>query len=176
MKNFISLILILSVLNISFINRAEATIGFMMSSKVIKVVGGIVTAGSVTSAFGSGAVIALNGAASTTAILATVGVLGTWLGIIILDEKNGNMNFMPISDKTAKKLKISQTELDIYNSEVEELNTVKEIIEAQVSDDVNQAEVNEMWNHYKTTLSPETMNVASKIVNQVLNNKNTILR
>jgi len=157
-------------------NRAEATIGFAMNSKATKVTGGIVTSTSVASAFGSSVLGTIYGATYGAAIFATVGILGAWLGIIILDEKNGDLNFMPLSDKTASQLKISKSELEIYNSEVEELNIVKEVIGSQVDNDVTEAEVTDLWNHYKVSLSPETMKVASKIVQEFFNNKISLVK
>jgi len=171
MKKFIVLVLAFCILNISYMNKSEAVVGLLLNSKTTRVAGGIVSVASIGTAASAGAFHAIYGYTYGAMVFATLGFVGAYVGVILLEDNSGNLNFVPMSSHNAEKLQVSQKELDIYNSEVEELNNIKEVIEAQVSNNVTELEVTELWKDYRVNLSPETMQVASKIVLEVFNNK-----
>jgi len=168
MKKIISLILVMCFLSISFTPKAEATVGLIIDSKATRVVAGITGATSLGIIFGSAAFNAIFGNSYTALALTGFSILGVFIGMVILDEKNPELTFQILSNTAAEKLGLTNLDVDIYNSEIEELNTIKEIIESQVSDNASHVEITRLWNQYKENLSPETMKVASKIAERIL--------
>lgn len=163
MKKALAIILMISLFMISVTPKAEAGIGILIKSRSTRVVGGVISATSGATVVGAAAFNIIFGNSYVAIAFAALGVVGVAVGLVVLDEKNADLKFKPLSSEAVRRLGIKERELEIYNSEVDELNVIKEVIESQVSDQVGQKQVTELWNQYKDTLSPETMTVASKI-------------
>jgi hypothetical protein len=88
------------------------------------------------------------------------------LGIILLDDQ-GNFEFAKLDAASAQKLKVNSQELAIYNSEVQELNSISENVaqELQGSTDVQKSKA--IWESYENAVSPETLVVARQIAGSV---------
>lgn len=93
------------------------------------------------------------------------------LGILLLDSKDSQkIVFQPLTAKEAAKLGVSAESARIYNSEIEELNSVNEQVLGNVSlfaeahADMTEAEATKMagseWKALEKSLSPETIRVA----------------
>jgi hypothetical protein len=97
-----------------------------------------------------------------------VALSSIWLafGVIMLDDQ-GDFKFSALSESSAKKLQIPARSLAIYNSEVEELNTLAESIaqDLEGASDVKKAKA--AWEAYSNYVSPETFTVAKLIANKV---------
>ncbi len=163
MKRFIAILLMICLFTISLTPKSEAGIGILIKSRSTRVVGGVISATSGATIAGATVFNIIFGNSYVAIAFAALGVVGVAVGLVVLDEKNADLKFKRLSLEAVKRLGIKEKELEIYNSEVDELNVIKEVIESQVSDHVGQNEVTNLWNQYKETLSPETMNVASKI-------------
>lgn len=176
MKRFLSLGLVLCLLTLSLPQKSQAGIGLLISSRTTRVVGGTMAiAGAAT----TGTSIILNaifGNSYTLLGISALGAVGAILGLVVLDEKNANLEFKVISNEMAPKIGVSETELSIYNAEIEELNVVKEEIESKVSSDVSKKEIIARWSEYKDTLSPETLKVASHVSRHIFENKFKLIK
>ncbi len=163
MKRFFAILLVICLFFVSTTPRSEAAVGFLIKSRSTRVVGGAISATSGATIIGAAAFNIIFGNSYVAIAFAALGVVGVAVGLVVLDEKNADLKFKSLSIASAQRIGINEAELEIYNSEVEELNIVKEVIESQVTDNVGQIRVTELWNQYKENLSPETMKVASKI-------------
>lgn len=176
MKRFIAILLVICFFTISITQKSEAVVGVLIKSRTTRVVGGVISATSAATAVGAVAINIIFANSYTAIAIAAFGVMGLAIGLVVLDEKNADMKFKSLPLGQAQKLGIGENELAIYNSEIEELNTVKEVIETQVSDNATQEEVTGLWNKYKENLSPVTMNVASKVALALFNGEMMIIK
>ncbi|MGK5086783.1 NAD-dependent epimerase/dehydratase family protein [Bdellovibrionota bacterium FG-2] len=88
-------------------------------------------------------------------------------GLILL-EQNGNsgLSFSPLSFEQATGLGVSPETAAIYNAEIEELNAVADSVNSELTTNTNPTiELSAtLWNQYRPTLSPETAEVAGKVL------------
>lgn len=86
-----------------------------------------------------------------------------FVGFILLDEDTGKISFDEISLQIQEKLKITDLERDLYNSELEELNAVANdiSINANTTEDARK-----FWSEAKDQFSAETFSVLEKILNK----------
>lgn len=96
----------------------------------------------------------------------TIFALGIIGGLILLDEEGAEVSFEKISLEQASKLKLSQKEITIYNSEIDEINAVFEEVSNELAEDSTIDDARNIWQEYKEYLSPESFKVM-----QSLNNK-----
>jgi hypothetical protein len=169
MRVFLASLLCLSIF-IGNTPKAEAVVAIAIKNRTVRTVGGVVTAAGV-SGFTISAIVA-NVTGSYSAIgLMILSVPVAIVGLVILDEKNADLKFSQLPLKKARVLAVSPEDIAIYNTEVEELNVVKETIESRVSDKSTQADIDYLWSEYKDTLSPETLKVAAQVTIKVLTQK-----
>jgi hypothetical protein len=94
---------------------------------------------------------------------------GGYFGFLLLDGQQ-SAKFSELSAEGAADLGISATDLEIYNSEVEQVNAIaREIgseLAAQNSDSADLAR--DLWMEYGTQLAPETMKTVIAIAQQGL--------
>lgn len=155
---------------ISHTPNASAAVGLAIKNRTVRVVGAVVTAAGAGSLAISSLIASTIG--SYTAVgFAILSVPVALTGFVILDEKNADLKFGQISEEKARLLKVTREEVAVYNSEVEELNVVKEMIESRVTEKSKQAVIDRLWQEYKDTLSPETLKVAAQITIKVLAQK-----
>lgn len=89
-------------------------------------------------------------------------------GIVILEEPTGGrIEFQRMDLARVRELSLTQNEIAVYNSEVEELNAIRQSIEASVdpSWDASRArsEIETSWRDALLWLSPETTAVLKAI-------------
>jgi hypothetical protein len=163
MRTILSMMLSVSVF-FTTMPEAQAVTGIIISNKTVKTIGGISTlvgAGSLAVGFLGTATLGNSVLFLGFSLIgATTGVIG----LVILDEKSGELKFSPLTKEQIKILGIAQSEAEIYNMEVEELNLVKEDIESRITDKTSNEEVVEHWKEGQQYLSKETLVVASKII------------
>lgn len=166
MKKFITMLMLVSfVSTTTFTPKAEALIGLMFKAKSMKAIGGIGALGGAVITGGSLIAIKTANNLATAILAATVSYAGLILagvGLIILDDGQvADIEFRAISDEHAKSLtNFTESEIAIYNSEVEELNAIRQTVvaESEVSEDTKDAE--KLWLEYSDALSPETFEIA----------------
>lgn len=163
MRTILSMMLSVSIF-FTTMPQAHAVAGIIISNKTVRTIGAISTlTGAGSMAVGFLGTVAF-GNSVTFLAFSLLGASTGLIGLVILDEKSGELKFSPLSSDQAKSLGISQAQADIYNSEVEELNLVKEDIESKMTERTSNEEVVEQWREGQKYLSQETLKVASKII------------
>lgn len=147
--------------------KADAVVGLIIKHKTARVVGGIMTVGGVATFFGSMLASSVVSASITIAVM-VVSVPVAACGFVVLDEKNADLKFSVLDKGEASQIGATVAELNVYNTEVDELNAVKEEIESRVTDTTSTEEINHLWLEYKDSLSTETLKVAGLVAKKVL--------
>jgi hypothetical protein len=173
MKQLTAFFLVFSLLFVSMPQKSHAVVGVVIRDKTTRTIGAIVTAVSGVTATATIYALGATGAYfSGAAALILLSVPGVAIGLIILDEKNADLKFKPLTQDNARLLGLTEEELDVYNSEVDELNLIKAEVEEQVSENVTDEEIAQLWTEYGKSLSPETMTVAAKVITKTYEAKN----
>jgi len=164
-KTLTSFILLLTITTSSLYSpRADALVGWIFKSKVVKVIGGV-------GAIGGG--VMTTGALVTAVVSSTGGGLGallvfvygsaiTGLGLIILDDNElADIEFRKIElQNTEDYLGFSAKDVAIYNSEIELLNAVRQTIVSEVSESESTEDAEALWLEYADVLNPVTFEIA----------------
>jgi hypothetical protein len=150
--------------------KASAAVGLIIKHKTARVVGGVMTVGGVATFFGSMLASSFVSATISIAVM-VVSVPVAAVGLVVLDEKDADLSFSELSEEDASKIEATAFELNVYNTEVDQLNAVKVEIESRVTDETSTEEINCLWQEYKDKLSPETLKVAGLVAQKVLNIK-----
>ncbi len=172
MTRFITLLLVFFFTFISLTQKSEALVGVLIKSRTTKTIGGVITAVSGVTALTTIAIVNSGATFYSAAIgLVIFSIPGVAIGLVVLDEKNGELHFSELDPGKASLLTVSSEELSIYNSEVEELNVIKEEIESRVTNELTDAEVGALWVDFAKGLSPETLKVAAQIIKKTFDVK-----
>jgi hypothetical protein len=166
MKAFLATVLSVSIL-FSTAPKAEAGVGLLLRDEAVKSMGGIVGVSGLATLGGGIFLSSIFGYNGVLAMAVVVGYSAAITGLIILDEKNADLRFTPMTLETAGGLGVTSAELAVYNSEVEELNLIRSEVESRINRQSTQEEVNQIWMGYKDYLSPETMKVAGLVILKV---------
>lgn len=156
---------VLAMSNFITTPKAEAAIGLIMKNKTAKTIGGI-SAGGSAGVFVAGALLSKAGIVTFNLASAILFIYGTMffgaLGLVVLDDNTvADMNFIPIDPARVDQAKgLTLEEIQVYNSELEELNAIRKTIQAEMNEESKVSEATELWNAYKVYLSPETAKVA----------------
>ena len=169
MRVFLASLLCLSIF-IGNTPKAEAVVAIAIKNRTVRTVGGVVTAAGVSGVTISAIVANVTGSYSAIGLM-ILSVPVAIVGLVILDEKNADLKFSQLPLNKARVLAVSPEDIAIYNTEVEELNVVKETIESRVSAKSTEADIDYLWSEYKDTLSPETLKVAAQVTIKVLTQK-----
>ena len=163
MRIFLTILLSFTVY-LSSVPKAQALVGLAISSRSAKSVGGIMSVAGVGGVATGVGLTALLGNSYTFLAISVLGATAGIIGIVVLDEKACDLKFSQLDAEKAKLLNISSSDLDIFNSEVEELNLLKGEIEAKITKKTTDKEIVEQWKNSKQYLSPETLKVAARII------------
>jgi hypothetical protein len=85
-------------------------------------------------------------------------LLGFVAGLIFLNE-DGSADFQQINTTQALSLGIRLEDAQIYNSELEEANSLLQEVSARMHKDITVKEIKEEWNKVKDLVSPQTYRV-----------------
>ena len=102
---------------------------------------------------------------------AAEGLSLAFTGLVVLDTKDQQgVLFAALDDKATTNLKISPVEAAAYNSELDEVNAVRDEVTARLleSKKPTMELSNETWNELKTQISPEAYSVVQKISQHML--------
>ncbi len=167
MKSILSALLSVSIF-FTTMPQAQALVGVIISNKTVKTIGGLSTlAGASGMALGFLGTVSF-GNSITFLAFSLFGATTGLIGLVILDEKSGELKFSQLSLEQAQKLGIDQDDAQIFNNEVEELNLLKDEIEAKITDNTLNEEVVDHWREGLKYLSPETFSVAAKIIDSMV--------
>lgn len=90
-------------------------------------------------------------------------LLGATVGAILLDNETGKFEFKKLDLDNAKSLGLNAREMEIYNSEIEEVNLVFEEVSSQLSNESTIEESEALWSEYQDYLSSESFEVMKKL-------------
>lgn len=131
------------------------------------VVGGIaIMAVSAGAGYGGYRLVKGGNTAAGIAVMA-VAAAGAYFGFLILDGEQ-SAKFAELTPVGAEALGVSPAELEIYNSEIEQVNAIaREIGSELVNQNSNSPELaRDMWQDLGSSLSPETMKTLIAIAQQ----------
>ena len=145
--------------------NADALIGLAVRSKVVKVIGGIGAVGGATlftSGYIAGATATNLGHIVWMVVAVSYGAAIAGIGLIILDDNTvADLEYQLIDEKSSDYSKYTQSQIDTYNSELEELNAIRKTIQAEVTGDDNDFEpAANLWKEYSQMLSADTVMIA----------------
>lgn len=101
----------------------------------------------------------------------TAGLLG-WLsailGLVILDDKQ-TMAYAPLYAEEAKKIGLSQAELQNFNAEVDQINALAAFVDSELErmEKPTQEDSAHLWLEVKDSLSPEAFSALIKVTSQI---------
>lgn len=159
---------------------AQAIIGIAVASYALRTAGGItmllggagVGAGAIYAAYtGTAFVIGGTTALGVGTLIATV---TAGIGLILLDEKSGSLAFQTIdvaNTATYANAGVTADQVAVYNTEIDELNAARETIDSEmVRTNGSMEDAKVLWESYRSHFSPETITVASKLMNEAFKN------
>ena len=173
-KRSISALMISAVLATGFVPRqSQAAVGGVMSifggaGIPVMVVGGVTTAGGLA-LYGTALAVKAGGSDSDGWRAFGIGILSigvTLVGLVVLDSKDQQgAVFGTLDDKTAQAMNISSNELAAYNSELDEVNAIRDEVTARLLESKNPTvqESQAAWSELKGSISPESFSVVEKI-------------
>lgn len=85
------------------------------------------------------------------------------MGLIYLDEDSGTISLEKINKESQEKLGLDESDVKIFNGEVEELNVVANDISAGIE---SEEDAKKRWLEVRDEFSPETFEVLEKVLNQ----------
>jgi hypothetical protein len=159
---------------LSFQQKSHALIGLVTANPAVISVGAFVT----TIGIATGAGIGVVRTRRSTIVFRTrpdivSGVIIMMLGLIVLDETAGEVEFSPISRVDFDKMAgVSHADIEVFNSEVSLLNSIHQSIALEIatlSEDEATTKAQELWSNYLTHLSAETIKVGQQIAIQAQN-------
>jgi hypothetical protein len=180
MKRFVHLFmsfLIVLMATLPFTQKSEAIVGIIIKNRTTRVVGGLGAGGGMlfsTIVYNAAISSGVTGWAAlqvgiTAAVYVSVGLTVGMLGLVVLDDQTSNeFKFLALDESLNPAW-----EVKIFNQEIDQLNAIKEMIEAEV-DKNPETDTANLWNHYGQLLSPETMMVARTIAQSFLNNAQVV--
>lgn len=86
------------------------------------------------------------------------------LGVVLLDEESGQIKFDEVDADQASKLGLTANEIEVYNSEVYEVNILVEEVSASLVTESTLKDSVELWDEMKEFVSPETFKVMQTLV------------
>lgn len=89
-----------------------------------------------------------------------LGIVG---GLIMLDEDESTLSFQKLDSKLANKYEIDAKSMNIYNSEIEEVNAIFEEVTSNLDKDSTIEDAQALWTEYREYISVQTYEVMQKI-------------
>lgn len=90
--------------------------------------------------------------------------LGLVAGAVLLEDGADNFAFSELSIDQAQELGLSAESIQIYNSEIDEVNLILEEVTSHLTAQSSVEESKTLWKEYKEFLSPQTFSVMQKLV------------
>ncbi len=154
---------------VTMISPSRAAVGASFAAPIAVVAGVACIGVSAVGAYGGYRLIKKGTTAMTVAGVGVIllSVAGGYFGLLLLDGQQ-EAKFAELSLDEANNLNVSQNDIAIYNSEIEQVNAIaREIgseLNAQKSDSAELAR--DLWIELGTELSPETMKTVIAIAQQ----------
>lgn len=166
--------LVITVFTVMFliapIHKAHAAVAGVMALTGAGAAGSVAIAGLASPLVGAvsfGIIGGTNGDDMSVALGQAIGLyLGGMLGLVLLDEESGSIEFKAITNEVAAKLEINKNDAQIYNSELEEANIIFAEVQSQLDAQSSVEESQQLWDEAKEFLSPETYAVMQKLAQE----------
>ena len=149
------------------VQKAEAAIGAIAGATTAVTGGGVVAASS-TGVWG-GTWLSHNYIIITLAAFILVPLAA--IGLLVLDDET-SIVYEQLSDEQAQNLGVSPKQQMIFNAEIDEVNAVREMVEAEVAQ-LEKEEANlvpGIWDQYREDISSEYFEVLEAISTQIQEN------
>lgn len=164
----------MSIMSTGFAKESHALIGLAFRSKPVKVIGAVgAGGGAIIGVYGYvTAVTATNiGAVLVGSIITGYGIIIAGVGVVILDDKNiSDIEFKAIdSNKPESYLGFTRAQVETYNSELAQLNSIRQTMIAESNDQEDTADAEVLWKTYSSFLSKDTVKIAEHNAAQFLN-------
>lgn len=155
--------------------RAHAAIGVFINPAV-SLAGFYIMWTSVASTItAEGAAYATKASTATKAGIALAGIGGFFLGLLILDDKQGTLEYKPLTQKSAEKLKLTPDQFEAYNSELPKINKLNQTILQKLNQEAllktpqptakeSTERSAELWAEYKDNISTEALEALFRVV------------
>ena len=175
LKRTVSALLITTVLATGIFPRtSSATVGGVLSifggaGIPVLVIGGVTTAGGLALCEIGSVMMNHDHEGRLDGLAAAIyGVMAVMGGLIILDASDKNQQgagFAAMNEKTAATLEVSPLEMQAYNSELDEVNAVRDEVTARLLESKNPTvELSQSaWSDLKGSISPAAFSVVEKI-------------
>ncbi len=120
---------------------------------------------------GFGGYLLTNRCRVTLCLDKALGVALVGLGIVLLDENAGNIEFNSIDDKNAKRIGLTQEEQDAFNNSLDEINFVKDEISMELLkiEEPTLEDANRMWDESSDLIDADAFNALTKVKNSIAN-------
>lgn len=139
-------------------------------ASVVMAVNGVPTAGSVAlTGLGIGAgglTLAVTQVVCYEWNCLTLAFLSLVVGGLVLDEQTSALSFSSLSNEQSIDLGLTTEEMNMYNTELDEVNAVFEEVIINLEADSKIEEARLLWNEYKDFLSPKTFKVMQTIISR----------
>jgi len=93
-------------------------------------------------------------------------LIGGFIGMILLDEEEGDISFVKIDPSRASELSLTSSEIQTFNSEIEEANIIFEDVVANLDEYSTLEQSKQLWNEVKEFVSADTFKVMKTIASQ----------
>jgi len=154
------------MMTIAPVQKSEAAVAGVMALSGAGAAGSVAIAG-LASPLVAGLGLAVAGAEDemSSTIGFVVGLyVGGIFGLVLLDEQTGEIEFNQIDKMAATKLALSDDQMEIYNSEIEEANILFEEVRSQLTAESSVEESRAVWSEMSDFVSVETMEVMQALV------------
>jgi len=93
-------------------------------------------------------------------------MIGSAIGLILLDEEQGSVTFNKVKAEQAGKLALTEDQIEIYNSEIEEANILFEEVASNLTAESSVEESRAVWNEMQDFVSAETIEVMQSLISK----------
>lgn len=145
--------------------KSHALIGHYLKSRSLRTFGNI-AAGTGTLTYGTAITISGTYGAPSVVVASqmfiplVIAPIVVGLGLVLLDDQTvTSIDFLPITQNQFDQYSLE--EIEIYNSELEELNAIKDSIEQEIENKDDQFARN-LWKSYSHNLHPATIKIAQE--------------
>ncbi len=177
MKKLIALTLICGLSPVATLTPrpAQASLAVLFTKDFLPAAIIVGAAGLQTAAFTIDLFLKGNEQHGSKAVLSYLGsALYGAITVLLLDgEQGASIEFHSLSEKQARSLGLTQSEQDGYNSEISQINAVREEITLRMQPEFNQTselrleeslqKIHQHWTELSPTLSPEAFSAVQKI-------------
>jgi hypothetical protein len=171
MKRYLASFLLVVTMMTVAVPKADAVAALIFRKKIIAILGGA-SAGMVGVSLIAKRIVEATSSATFAGLGWGSAAIGFGLaGIVLLDDDTADYQFPVIGTELRPHINATDADIEIYNSEVNRLNRIKELLERELPVDVSVDEAQKAWDMVCTEyLSTTTCQVKSLVAEQFFTN------